>query len=392
MFKKFCSFFITFIFLFTSLPCYAFIDLDGQAEKDAISNFEPSKSYVFQGHVEINKGQEASTENLFTGELSNIKKGTEMKMSVSSVLSNGYTRYGDEFFAEITNDVITEEGIVIPAGTTAHGIVSAMGASKAMGRDAYITLDFDYLITPDGRRIPIQASMSTKKNAATSIAKSVLRDAGYTVAGGLVGSLAMLRLVGTETSIAAHGGTIAAGAGLGAIAGLSVAVTGKGKNLLLTPGDEISVKIQDGIELPVLNYEALKQKEKKHKGLNIKITNIGKEKDPFGQENIIAVSMLINNQSNKSFSSFDIALMNEAKNVYYPSPFGSSDFWFTRIMPGDRKAGCIAFSVANPRQKHWLIFYDKYTRKPLAKISLENAKREIQKNRPNKKRKKFIFI
>ena len=33
-----------------------------------------------------------------------------------------------------------------------------------MGRDGYVNIDFDYMVTPDGREIPIQASLSTKDN------------------------------------------------------------------------------------------------------------------------------------------------------------------------------------------------------------------------------------
>ncbi len=56
-----------------------------------------------------------------------------------------------------------------------------------------MTIKFDYLITPDNRKIPIEASITTKRSAAASTAKVVLEDTAYTMAGGVIGGILALK-------------------------------------------------------------------------------------------------------------------------------------------------------------------------------------------------------
>ena len=73
--------------------------------------------------------------------------------------------------------------------------------------------------------------------------------------------------------------------------------------------------------------------------------------------------------------------------VFYPSVFGDTGLMFSKIKPGDRVTGKISFAVDNVKRKHWLVFSDRMARKPLAKLSLDNAKRDIAKKKNKKHRK-----
>ena len=48
----------------------------------------------------------------------------------------------------------------------------------------------------------------------------------------------------------------------------------------------------------------------------------------------------------------------------------------------------MSFGVTDIKRKHWLVFFDKRTRKPVAKISLDNANRDIKQAKKDKKKKK----
>lgn len=375
--KSFVLFFVCCLLSASFNPCLA---LGNKAVEET-----PDSRYIFQGHAEINNEKHPKND-FFTGDVEKIENGATIKMTVSNVLSAGYTEANDEFFAEITTDLEGPRGVVIPAGSIAHGKVNALAESKRMGRDGYINLQFDYIVTPDGREIPIEASMTTKRNKATSIAKVVAEDTAYTVGGGVVGGLVALRLLGLGSAVASHGMTVAGGAGAGAVVGLGLGVARKGKEVLIAPGDEIKVKLNGALELPVFKEAALKEKEEQLDGFNVKITNCKLENDPFGEPNTITLSLSINNQTDRTFSSFDIALMNDYKSVYYPSPFGNTEMWFSQIKPYDRITGKLSFAVDNPKRKHWLVFYDSRTRKPVAKISVDNAIKEIKKETKNKKK------
>lgn len=124
----------------------------------------------------------------------------------------------------------------------------------------------------------------------------------------------------------------------------------------------------------------LKTKRGKIPGLDIRIANILYEKDPFGEVNTITLSLSISNMSKKAFSGMDLALMNDYNAVYNPSIFGDTKLLFSQLKPGDRFAGRISFSVNNVKQSFWLVVNDRATNKPLAKISLDNAYKNVSKD------------
>ena len=333
---------------------------------------------IFQGHAEkSNNVQQVLDKELFTGAVDELNSKDVIYMSVSQVIDASFTLEGDEFFAEVTSDVYSDKGIIIPRGTVAHGIIKASKESRRLGRDGYIDLKFDYLVTPDGREIPIEGNMSTKMHPLKATAKIVATDVGYTAAGGVLGGLTALNLLGLEAAIASQGYTIAGGAAIGGTIGLGMALYRKGKDVLISPGDEIRVKLASNVSLPVYKAEALAQKELQYPGLIVKITNILFEKDPFGVVNTITLSMVISNMTKKTFSSFDLGLVNETNSIFHPSIFGDTKLMYTKIKPGDRVAGRISFTVNDVKDRYWLAFFESGGRKPIAKISLDNAYQNV---------------
>ena len=333
---------------------------------------------IFQGHAEkSNNVQQVLDKELFTGAVDELNSKDVIYMSVSQVLDASFTLEGDEFFAEVTSDVYSDKGIIIPRGTVAHGIIKASKESRRLGRDGYIDLKFYYLVTPDGREIPIEGNMSTKMHPLKATAKIVATDVGYTAAGGVLGGLTALNLLGLEAAIASQGYTIAGSAAIGGTIGLGMALYRKGKDVLISPGDEIRVKLASNVSLPVYKAEALAQKELQYPGLTVKITNILFEKDPFGVVNTITLSMVISNMTKKTFSSFDLGLVNETNSIFHPSIFGDTKLMYTKIKPGYRVAGRISFTVNDVKDRYWLAFFESGGRKPIAKISLDNAYQNV---------------
>lgn len=327
-------------------------------------------------------------ENIFTGEVHTVESREIINMTVSQVLSGAYSQEGDEFFAEITQEVKGKKGVVLPVGTIAHGTIRQIEDAKRLGRDAWIEMDFDYLITPDGREIPITAKMSSKENPIIGGGKNVAQNLGYTVAGSAVGGYAALQLFGIEGALLSQGYTLMGGAALGGAVALGMALFRKGKDVLLSPGDEIKVKISSDIELPVISEAALRQEEIKLDGLDVRISNILVEKDPFGETNTFGIILSIVNATNHTFSSFDVAVMDEMNNVYYASIFSDTAMAFVNIKPGDRIGGKMNFSVTDLKRKHWLVFFDKRTRSPIAKISIDNAQRDLKSKGKKKKKRR----
>lgn len=346
---------------------------------------------VFEGHAEKTDRLQKLQEELFTGQVETLERSDVIHMTVSQVLDSNINIEGDEFFAEVVNDVEGDSGVIIPKGTLAHGRISQTEAAKRMGRPAQISLDFDYLITPDGREIPIEGRMSTKLNPVVQTSKIIAQDLGYTVAGGAVGGFLALNWLGLEAAIASQGYTLAGGAAIGGAIGLGAALMRKGSDVLIAPGDEIKVKVNTSVSLPVYRETALMQHELFYPGLDIMISDIRHEEDPFGEANTITLTIMITNLSDKTFSGLDLALVNDYNAIFRPSIFGDTKLMFRQIKPGDKVVGHISFAVDNINRKFWLTFYDRRTKKPLSKISIDNAYRKVSaktKKKNNKLRTK----
>ena len=345
------------------------------------------KGYVNKD--DINKQE--TDKKLFTGETEVLERKDTINLTISQVLSSGYSIEGDEFFAEVSSDVEGEKGVVIPVGTVAHGKITTVADPKNNGRDGWVNIAFDYLVTPDGSQIPIQASFTTKDAPIKGAIKTVAHHTGYTLLGGAVGGFLALNYLGLGAAIASNGYTVAGGAAVGGAVGLTMAIIKKGKGFMIKPGDVMKIKIDQDIELPVYSQDAFRQEEEKLEGLNVRINSVALEKDPFGVENTITLSLGIDNYTNYSFSTFDIALVSATQETFFPSPFGDTSLWFKTISPGDRVIGKMSFNVTDRKAHHWLVFFDRKTKKPLARISVDNAKsdlKRIAKEKKNKKSKK----
>ena len=343
----------------------------------------------YQGHIEETETKQKK-DKIFTNETKKLDATKEIELTVSQVLAGTTSMEGDEFFAEVSEDVLAGSGVLLPKGTVAHGMIRNIVDPKRLGRDGYIELEFDYLITPDGREIPIEGGMSSKLHPAKSVAKKVGEDLGYTALGGAYGAVASMEILGLEGAIVSQGYTVLGGAAIGGVIALGLALFRKGKDVLISPGDEIKIKIKSKDEIPVMTFESLREEEIKYEGLDVQINDIFLEKDPFGNLNTITLDLIIRNNSDSDFSTLDIAMVNDLHNSFTPSIFTNykNSLAFAKIKRGQNVSGMLSFSVDNPKREHWLVFYDKRYHKPLAKISIDNAIKDLNIKDLSKKKKR----
>ncbi len=364
-----------------------FIILGLSAPNIALTSFA---SAPYQGHIEETDIKNNNDNEIFTNEVRKIETDKTINLTVSQVLAGTTSVEGDEFFAVVSDDVLAGSGVLLPVGTVAHGKIKNIEDPKRLGRDGYIELSFDYLITPDGREIPIEGGMTSKLTPSKSVAKAVGENIAYTAAGGAYGVAAAVEILGLEGAILSQGYTLLGGAALGGVIALGLSLFRKGKDVLIAPGDEIKVKIKSSEEIPVMKHEALRQEEIAYEGLDVDINDIFLEEDPFGNLNTISLDLIIKNYSKTNFSTFDIALVNDLHTSYNPSIFTDyrNSLAMKNIDKGEQVSGILSFSVDNPKRKHWLVFYDRKNHKPLAKISIDNAKKDLNISDLEKKKKK----
>ncbi|MFN8615444.1 MAG: TrbI/VirB10 family protein [Vampirovibrionales bacterium] len=153
-------------------------------------------------------------------DLKTLEPGTQLNMALTTTLNTAFINQGDSFFAKVTQDYKVDGKTVIPKGTMLHGVCEEQQGPKRAGRNAYVTTRFDYLITPDGREIPIEGKYTNKDSAGKAAAKVVGRAAGYTALGGVLGAITVLKYGGLAAVAASNGYALAGGAAVGGAIGL----------------------------------------------------------------------------------------------------------------------------------------------------------------------------
>ena len=91
-----------------------------------------------------------------------IAAGTQFQLVFLQPVSTSANSEGDSFTAAIKNELRTEKNtVILPQGSVVRGSVQAVNSSKRFSRGAKLYLDFDHVVTPNGRQIPLDLSVRT---------------------------------------------------------------------------------------------------------------------------------------------------------------------------------------------------------------------------------------
>jgi len=308
-----------------------------------------------------------------TGDERVVPPDTVLELILSTEIEAGETKEGDELFGKISKDVLVDGRVVLPRGTVVHGVLSTMEGPKRAGRNGYITVRFDYLITPDAREVPIEGNSTTRNSKGKAAAKVAGRAVGYTAIGGVLGTLMVLQYGGLAAAAASHGTALAGGAAIGGAAGLTIAMLTKGKSVMLQPGAEMHVKLSEPLKLPTMTMPDEKAEDYSITGLEVKVTGMRIDRRPSGGAGEITLKLDILNETKNTFSTFEIGLEDELGNVFFPSAPGDSDLSSSRIKPNSHFDSSITFIVDNVKSRYKLVLFKPYSREALAKFALTDA-------------------
>jgi len=330
---------------------------------------------VLKGNVSVDKN---FTPDVVFDDMHTLGKGEILILTMLDMVSSGYSSTGEEFEASVKVPVMQDGKVLIPEGTMVKGhVIAVEDAGPHLAKRGRIVLGFDYLLMTDGRRLPFKSDFAEGDSGAQQIKRTIANGIGGTVKGAVQGVMVGLQYGGLLGAVLTHGVTVAAGGGLGALNGLGTGLNGSGSEVLINEGDVIKVALQEPLSLPEVVIAPDKTNELQAPGLNVQIADYKLGCDPFKVENMIHLTLKIDNQTDYQFGSFDMALIDEYNDVFQLSPFSQDDLYMFQIKPHSKLTGSVSFNVKAPGLRHYLVFYKPYTRDIIAKISLKEALKSL---------------
>lgn len=199
-----------------------------------------------------------------TAKTKRIPAGTTFQLEFLQPVSTFSGSSGDSFVATLLNEQAVDSSVVLPVGTVVRGSILDIKTAKYFSRGAKLYLDFDHVVTPTGRQIPLEMAVAqydkifydgglyknlgygeaikANYNKAVELTKNATeygKKAGESAPG----------IQYLTTPLCAFGGFLG---GAGYFIGDSVAdIFRKGQDVYINTGDIMDVKLVNPIDIPV---------------------------------------------------------------------------------------------------------------------------------------------
>ena len=188
------------------------------------------------------------------GRVATVPANTAFTGTITTPISSELNKVGDRVTLNVDQALSSSDGrVIVPAGSQIIGTVSKVVPSGRVGNPGDLDIDFNEIVTPNGERYTIQASVNTEDGMlhGDSTKGRILKGVGITALGAGLGAAVgagLGPLAGGSVGKGAIYGT-AIGAGAGAIA----AGINKGKEVSMTSGDQLQIKLEQPIVVQVNN-------------------------------------------------------------------------------------------------------------------------------------------
>ena len=195
-----------------------------------------------------------------------IPAGKKINIKIQTPLNSYIMIEGDYFLATISDDIFVDNKLILPAGTAIRGTVLEIKKSKMLMRGAQVLLDFDHVVTPVGKQIPLTAVITDYENltldgALTTANSGYLRAVGSYFNDGIDTVKSMTSnsyefgkqyAGGFPAVITAPAGAIAGSmVGAGGFAGRSaIGIFKKGEDVDIQKGQSIQVTLMQPLDIP----------------------------------------------------------------------------------------------------------------------------------------------
>ena len=91
-----------------------------------------------------------------------IPAGTVLSLKMLTPIDTSYNATGNEFSAMLITDQKADDNddVILPMGSIVRGSVKSIEPSKRLSKGAILYLDFDHVVTPNGRQVPLSLTVT----------------------------------------------------------------------------------------------------------------------------------------------------------------------------------------------------------------------------------------
>jgi hypothetical protein len=169
-----------------------------------------------------------------------VPAGAQIDVEFTRRLASNTSSPGDSFRARVSQDLIQDGVVAIPAGSEILGEVTDALPLKRVGGQARLALKFTDLVLPSGKTVPIDASFVQEGRNETR------RDAA-TIGGVAAGGAVLGRILSQGNR--SRGSVL--GAIIGAAAGTAIASKTPGEEVIIPEGSVVSLRLDDSVRVRV---------------------------------------------------------------------------------------------------------------------------------------------
>lgn len=194
-----------------------------------------------------------------------IPAGAKLKLQLMNPVNTIAGNEGDAFNAMLLEDQTSGTNIILPSGSIVRGSISKIKPVRRLSRGAVIYLDFDHVVTPNGRQLPLTMSVCNRadltddggiygsKGYGEAIKKNWAKTVDITKSstqfGVDLGEDAFTGAVYFTAPICAVGGAFGGGAYF--VGNSVVDLFRKGDDVILNQGTTLDVTLSYPIDVPV---------------------------------------------------------------------------------------------------------------------------------------------
>ena len=88
-----------------------------------------------------------------------IPAGTKLSIQLLSPVTTTASLEGTDFTAMLLTDQTADNDVILPMGTVVRGNIKKIVPAKRMSKGAILYMDFDHIVTPNGRQLPLSLNI-----------------------------------------------------------------------------------------------------------------------------------------------------------------------------------------------------------------------------------------